>query len=47
MENLEVKIEDKGLWIEDRYSRFEGFDFATPTFDTHIFVHPVSRMTIF
>ena len=23
MENLEIKIEDEGLWIEDRHSRFE------------------------
>ena len=24
MEDLEFKIEDGGLWIEDRHSRFEG-----------------------
>ena len=23
MEDLEIKIEDGGLWIEDRHSRFE------------------------
>ena len=23
MENLEIKIEDEGLWIEDRHSRLE------------------------
>ena len=23
MENLEIKIEDEGLWIEDRHSKFE------------------------
>ena len=38
MEDLEVKIEDGGLWIEDRHSRFEDFDCATPTFDTHIYL---------
>ena len=47
MENLEVKIEDGRLWIEDRHSRFEDFDCATPTFDTHISVYPLSRITLF
>ena len=25
MKHVELKIEDGGLWIEDRYSRFEDF----------------------
>ena len=29
MKDLESKIEDGTLWIEDRYSRFEDFDCAT------------------
>ena len=37
-----LKIEDGRLWIEDRHSRFEDFDCATPTFDTHISVYPLS-----
>ena len=32
MEDLEFKIEDEWLWIEDRHLRFEDFDCATPTF---------------
>ena len=40
MADLEDKIENGGLWIED-------FDHATPTFDTHISVHPLSRITSF
>ena len=44
---LEVKIEDGRLWIEDRHSRFEDFDCATPTFDTHISVHPFSGIMLF
>ena len=47
MVDLEVKIEDEGLWIEDRHSRFENFDHATPTFDTHISNHPSSQITLF
>ena len=47
MEKLEVKIEDRGLWIEDRHSGFEDFDDATPTFDTHISVHPALQITLF
>ena len=42
MEDLEVKIEDGMLWIGDRHSRFEHFDCATPTFETHISVYPLS-----
>ena len=38
MEDLEFKIEDGGLWIEDRHLRFEDFDCVTPTFDKHISV---------
>ena len=45
MEDLEIKIEDEGLWIEDRHSRFE--DLITPTFDTLISVHPWSLTTLF
>ena len=47
MEDLEDKIEDGGLWIEDWHSRFEDFDHATPTFDTHISLHPSSQITLF
>ena len=47
MEDLEVKIEEGWLWIEDRHSRFEDFDHSTPTFDTHISDHPSSRITLF
>ena len=42
-----VKIEDGRLWMEDRHSRFEDFDCATPTFDTHISVNPLSRIMLF
>ena len=47
MEDLEVKIEDGRLWIEDRHSRFKDFDRATPTFDIHISVYPLSRISLF
>ena len=47
MEDLGVKIEDGELWIEDRHSRFEDIDCATPTFDTHISVHPLSGIMLF
>ena len=47
MEDLEVKIEDGRLRIEERHSRFEDFDCAQPTFDTHISVYPFSRITLF
>ena len=44
MEDLEFKIEDGGLWIEDRQSRF---DKAKPTIDTRSSVHSLSRITLF
>ena len=47
MEDLKDKIEDGGLWIEDWHSRFEDFDHATPTFETHISVYPLSQITLF
>ena len=47
MEDLEVQIEDGGLWIEYRHSRFEDFDNVTPTFDAHISVHPLSQIALF
>ena len=47
MEDLEFKIEDGGLWIEDRHSRFEDFNFAAPTFNTHSSVQPLSRIMLF
>ena len=36
MEDLEVKI-------DERHSRFEDFDCATPTFDTHIYLFILCR----
>ena len=47
MKHIELKIEDGRLWIENRHSRFKDFDLATPTFDTHISVYPLSRITLF
>ena len=43
--DLGIKIDDGGLWIEDR--QIWGFDQATPTFVTHISVHTLSRITQF
>ena len=47
MGDLEFKIEDGRLWIEDRHSRFGDFDCATLTFDTHISGYPLLRITLF
>ena len=47
MEDLEFKIEDGGLWMEERHSRYADFDRATPTFDAHLYVHPLARITLF
>ena len=47
MEDLNVKIKDGGLWIEDRHSRFEDFNPAKPTFDIHISVYHLSEITLF
>ena len=46
MEDLEFKIEDEGLQIEDRPSRFEDL-IMTPTFITNISVYPLLRITLF
>ena len=43
MEDLEVKIEDGGLWIENTHSRYADFDRTTPTFDTHIYLFILCR----
>ena len=47
MGDLEFKIEDGRLWIEDRHSRFEDFDCARPTLDINISVYPLSRISLF
>ena len=47
MEDLEIKNEDGGLWIEERHSRFEALIVPHQHFDTHISIHPLSRITLF
>ena len=47
MEDLESKIEDEGLLIEDRDSRFEDLIVPHQHFYTHISIHPLSRITLF
>ena len=46
MDNLEFKIEDGGLWIEDRQSRFE--DLIMPNQHLiHVFLFIVCRESCF
>ena len=47
MEDIESKIEDGGLLIEHRHSRFEDLIMLQQHFDTHISIHPLSRITLF
>ena len=47
MEDLESIIEDRGLLIEDRHSRFEGLIVPHQHFDTHISIHPLSQIPLF
>ena len=47
MEDIESKIEDGGLLIEDRHSRFEDLIVPHQHFDTHISIHPLSRIMLF
>ena len=42
MEDIESKIEDGGLLIEYRHSRFEGLIVPHQHFDTYISIHPLS-----
>ena len=42
MENLEFKIEDGGLWIEDRHSRFEDLIMPLQHF-LHVFLFIICR----
>ena len=47
MDDLESEIEDGGLLIEDRHSKFEDLIVPHQHFDTHISIHLLSRITLF